>query len=88
MSTPRAQCSAPRRARRRRCRGPVRAWHPRRAGGGESFPRVDWVAVPEAARARRLNNRAGLLRSYTAALEAATGRAKLVPVRWAEVGAE
>jgi hypothetical protein len=49
---------------------------------------VDWVAVPEAARARRLNNRAGLLRSYTAALEAAIGRAKLVPVRWAEVGAE
>jgi hypothetical protein len=25
---------------------------------GESFPRVHWVAVPEAARARRLNNRA------------------------------
>jgi hypothetical protein len=31
---------------------------------GESFTRVHWVAVPAAMRARRLNNRAGLLRSY------------------------
>jgi hypothetical protein len=26
-------------------------------GGGESFPRVDWVAVPQALRARRVNRR-------------------------------
>jgi hypothetical protein len=26
-------------------------------GGGESFPRVDWVAVPQAWRARRPNRR-------------------------------
>jgi hypothetical protein len=28
-------------------------------GGGESFPRVDWVAVPKALRARRVNRRRG-----------------------------
>eukprot|EP01047_Picozoa_sp_COSAG01_P078807 COSAG01_NODE_14703_length_1420_cov_1.488266_2_plen_97_part_00 len=32
------------------CRSP-------RAGGGESFLRVHWVAVPEAMRVRRLNRR-------------------------------
>jgi hypothetical protein len=30
----------------------------RPGGGGECFPRVDWVAVPKALRARRVNRRA------------------------------
>jgi hypothetical protein len=37
---------------------PVREWRPASAAAyGESFLRVDWVAVPKALRARRVNRR-------------------------------
>eukprot|EP01047_Picozoa_sp_COSAG01_P023763 COSAG01_NODE_1447_length_10278_cov_47.625209_3_plen_198_part_00 len=49
--------------RRWRCRGGG-AW--RGGGGGESFLRVHWVAVPEALRARRVN-RCGCRRGCAAA---------------------
>jgi hypothetical protein len=37
--------------------GPAAAADWRGGGGGESFPRVHWVAVPEVLRARRVNRR-------------------------------
>jgi hypothetical protein len=38
----------------------------RRRRGGECFPRVDWVAVPKALRARRVNRREAEARRWYA----------------------
>eukprot|EP01047_Picozoa_sp_COSAG01_P005163 COSAG01_NODE_174_length_23022_cov_528.590978_12_plen_168_part_00 len=53
------------RRRRRLIRRSWRRWRRRRGGGGggESFLRVDWVAVPEALRARRVNRGGGAWRA-------------------------
>jgi hypothetical protein len=45
-------------------------------GGGESFPRVDWVAVPEALRARRVNRRRRRRRPHDGDARAAAFRAR------------